>query len=266
MKFSRTLVAILALVALSQPPARAAWIGQEDFESYTVASYNGGSTAFVANGGPWESNVGGTGLVAIEEESAGGNKYLAHGWSNGFRGANATVSPIAEGDSGSYYFQVRTEDETPDVSYGLSDVATGQLNSFSDFEAQVALTYSDTDGIRFGARNGGSFEIALATGLSVNTWYDVWIVADNAADTYDVYFGTTGDPNVLGAQVADDFVFRNGSDSNDLVTFMTLSNGHDDNQANLDNISYNATAVPEPSTLALCLIMGGLGLLGRPRA
>lgn len=266
MKLTSALVAMLALLAIAQASVQAAWISEEDFESYTVASYNGGSTAFVANGGPWESNVGGTGLVAIEEESPGGNKYLAHGWGSGFRGANASVSPTAEGNSASYYFQIRTEDETPDVSYGISDMPTGLLNSFGDFEAQVALTYSDTEGIRLGARNGGSFELSLVTGLSANTWYDVWIVADNAADTYDVYFGASGDPNALGALVANDFAFRNGTDSNDLVTFLTLSNRHEDNQANVDNLSYNAAAVPEPTTIALVATLGSMCLLRRSRA
>lgn len=262
--------ALVVVVALSATPAmsRAAMVLVDDFESYSVATYSGGSTAFVPNGGPWESNVGNTGLVSIEEEGAGGNQYLAHGWNSTsqFRGANRTVPTIAEGDSATYYFQVRTEDATPDVSYGLSDVATGQLNSFGDFEVQVALTYDATEGIRFGARNLNTFETSLVTGLSANTWYDVWVVADNADDTYDVYFGTTGDPDVLGTLVADDFEFRNGDATNDLVTFLTLSNGHEDNNANVDNIYFDPVAIPEPGALAALLLGCGLGVVRRKRS
>ena len=226
----------------------------EDFEGYTVASYNGGSDAFVANSGPWESNVGGTGLVSIEEESVGGNKYLAHGWSAGFRGANRAVTPIADGSTGTFYFQIRTEDETPDASYGLSDEPTGLLNAFGAFEVQVALTTNATEGIQLGARNGGTFETSLVTGLDANTWYDIWVVVDNDTDTYDVYYGTAGDPNGIGSaiKIADNFSFRNGQATNDLVSFLTLSNNHEDNNANVDNIySGSLTAMGGPESMTI---------------
>ncbi len=257
----RFLIAATAAVGFSAAPSLAAYISVDDFESYTVGTYNGGSTAFVGNGGPWQSsNGGGTGLVSIEQEG-GGNKYLAFGWNAGARGANrALPSPIVEGDAATYYFQIRTEDATPDVSFGLSDLLSGGLTNFGDFEAQVALTYSPADGIRLGARNGGTTVLNLVTGLAVNTWYDIWVVADNANDTYDVYWGTGGDPNVLGTQIADDFGFRNGAAANSLVTFITLANNHEDNNANLDNIQFNPNAVPEPSTIALAV--AALALLG----
>lgn len=226
----------------------------EDFEGYTVGSYNGGSDAFVANSGPWESNVGGTGLVSIEEEAPGGNKYLAHGWASGFRGANRAVTPIADGSTGTFYFQIRTEDETPDASYGLSDEPTGLLNAFGAFEVQVALTTNATEGIQLGARNGGAFETSLVTGLSVDTWYDIWVVVDNDTDTYDVYYGTSGDPNGIASaiKIADDFSFRNGAATNDLVSFLTLSNNHEDNNANVDNIySGSLTAMGGPEFMTI---------------
>ncbi len=220
----RFLIAATAAVGFSAAPSLAAYIFVDDFESYTVGTYSGGSTAFVANGGPWQANTGGaTGLVAIEAEGAGGNKYLAHGWNQGARGANRTAPTIAEGDSATYYFQIRTEDPTPDVSYGLSDMPTGALNLFGDFEVQVALTYSTADGIRLGARNGGTTALNLVTGLSANTWYDIWVVADNASDTFDAYWGISGDPNVLGTKFADDFGFRNGAAANDLVYCVTIA-------------------------------------------
>jgi hypothetical protein len=256
----KPLGATLASLAMFSSSAMAAYTLVDDFETYTVATYSGGSTAFVANGGPWQSNTGGaTGLVGIAQE--GTDEYLTHGWNAGARGANRTAPTIANGASATYYWQVRTADATPDVSYGLSDVATGALAAFADFEVQVALTFSAVDGIRLGARNGGTFETTLVSGLSANTWYDIWAVVNNATDTYDVYFGTSGDPNALGTLIADDFVFRNsgaGVQSNDLVTFMTLSNLHGDNQAHLNNIYFNTVAVPEP-TVAL---LGGLGFLG----
>jgi hypothetical protein len=246
-------------LALAAQPVRAQYSLIDDFENYTVGTYSGGSTAFAANGGPWQSSNGGaTGLVSIEND---GDKYLAWGWNAGARGANRTVTSIAEGGIGTYYFQISTTDATPDTSYGLSDLATGARGAFPDFEVQVALTYSATDGIRVGARNGATTTLNLVTGLSVNTWYDVWVVVDNAVDTYDVYFGQTGDANTLGTLIANDFGFRNGVAANGLVTFMTLANLHEDNNANLDNLYYNPTAVPEPTT-AVLLLGGVVALVG----
>ena len=218
----------------------------DDFESYSVATYNGGSTAFASAGGPWQSNIGGgTGLVAIEDD--GSTQHLAHGWNSGQRGASRTVTSTDEGESGTYYFKIRTEDGTPDVSYGLSDVASGGSFGFGDFEVQIALL--NNGGPTLSARNGGSLE-QVVTGLSTNTWYDIWLVIDNETDTYDAYYGTTGDPNDFSSAIlfADDFSFRNGSASNDLITFMTLSNNHEDRNAHLDNIYYSSLP-PGPSII-----------------
>ena len=214
----------------------------DDFEGYTVATYSGGSTAFVASGGPWQSNTAAaTGLVAIQNDSI--TNHLAHGWATGTRGASRAVTPITNSSAGTYYFRIRTADTTPDVSFGLSDVTSGTTFAFGDFEVQVALITSG-GAPAIGARNGSTFQ-TLATGLNANTWYDVWISVDNTTDTYDVFYGTSGNPAIVGTQIANDFAFRNGLAANDLTTFMTLSNNHADLQAHLDDIRYSSSTLPD---------------------
>ena len=243
----------------------------DGFESYTAGSFSGGSTASAYNGsGPWyTSNQGNTSLVAIE---GSGDQYLSFGWNGGGdRNPNRAVTTIADGEVGTYYFQFNTSDATQnDFSLGFSDVAAGSTGfaDFNTFEAQIGITYSAATGIRVGARNGGSFANDLATGLSANTWYDLWVVVDNDADTYDVYFGQTGNANTLGSLIADDYSFRNAGSGNvgDIVTFLGIENDSgDDRHIHVDNLYYNSVAVPEPATMGLFALSGGALFLVRRR-
>ena len=37
------------------------------------------------------------------------------------------------------------------------------------------------------ARNGGAFTRTLASGLALNSWYNIWMVVNQSTDTYDLY-------------------------------------------------------------------------------
>ncbi|MFK7789523.1 MAG: PEP-CTERM sorting domain-containing protein [Phycisphaeraceae bacterium] len=250
--------------------ATASYVIVDDFESYALGRVSDGSLVFTNNGGgPWTGWDGsgpvGSGLIAITDDN--GNQYLDHGWTtadSGIRGAYRAVTPIADTDAATYYFQVRSADPTPNASYGLSSIAV-PTNSFDAFDVEIALVDDDSatnDEFKVIAKNGGN-NVDLATGLSINNWYDVWVVVDNATNTYDVYFGTTGDANILGTKVGEDLAFRNGA-VGDLITFATLSQQHGNRQAHVDNIQFNSVAVPEPSSLAL-LSLGSLLIARRRR-
>jgi hypothetical protein len=158
------------------------------------------------------------------------------------------VTNIANGSTSSYYFQISSSETTPDVSFGLSDLAAPGRGDFNDFEVQIALT-SDANGLRIGARNGGTAVLDLVTGLSANTWYDIWVIVDNNKDTYDLYFGTGLNPDRIAdaTRIANNYGFRNGTNANDLVTFMNLANCNDSLSARVDNIYYHAGDVAPPS-------------------
>jgi hypothetical protein len=253
---------LLLMVATWALPASATFVLFDDFQSYTTGNFNaGGSTAQAV----WKIRQGDATVIPnsglVEVRNDGTTQHLGFGWGGGQRGVYRPAPPIVEGDIATYYFRVRSQDATPDVSYGLSDQAlptNASPQGFGDFEVQIALVDDGDTGnnlFRMVGRNGGVLQ-ELATGLSPNTWYDIWAVVNNATDTYNVYFGTTGDPNQLGALVGTGLGFRNGPATNDLITFMTLTGngGTADRQAHLNNIYFNSEAVPEPASLAAACI------------
>jgi hypothetical protein len=160
----------------------------EDFENYSLGTFNGTTNATEV----WSTqSLSPTVLVAVQDD--GTTRHLAQGWASGSRGAGRAVTPIPQGEKGVYHFRIRTTTGTPDTTFGLSDIPSGTAFSFGDFEAQVFLI-GNAGTIELGARNGGSYQ-SLTTGLATDTWYDLWLVIDNGADTYDVHFGTSANPN-----------------------------------------------------------------------
>lgn len=249
--------------ALQSQPVAAQFALVDDFESYAVSTFSPSNPTDSGSGPVWIPTAV-TSFVAIQDD--GGNQHLALGWNSGRRGAYRDVPDIAEGASGMYYFQIRSLDTTPDISFGLSDLTAPTLvngGEFGDFEVQVVLGNGLNGAFDLRARNGGSV-VSLQSGLTANTWYDVWVAVDNSTDTYDVYFGTGGNPNVLGSLVGSDLGFRNGTASA-LTGFLTLfQSNNGDRLGHVDNIYYSPTLVPEPSSFAL-LGLGAVGLWGMRR-
>ena len=97
--------------------------------------------------------------------------------------------------------------------------------NFADYEAQLRLR----DGSRrarilIDARNGSGFSSVLASGLALNSWYNIWMVINQTTDTYDIYMNTgTGTATAGNKLNATPLAFRNGTTS-DLNTFMALGN------------------------------------------
>jgi hypothetical protein len=178
-----------------------------------LESYAPGNVRDVASP-PWTAHQN-TSLADIE--SSAGNKVLTFGWANDFRGTSRDLPEIGTIDNGevaTFFFRFNSKTDDPDHSFGLGGEADTGVVNFDNYETQIRVTDnpSATGTYMLDARSGGGFSGALATGLVANAWYNVWVVVDQAADTYDIYLNTgTGDATAGNKLNAAPLDFRNGT-------------------------------------------------------
>ena len=152
-------------------------------------------------------------------------------------------------------------------SFGMTDVAVATNNTnFGVFEPQINMNNANNS---FRIRDAGAFDHLMTA--SSDTWYNVWMVIDNAADTTKVYLNSTPGQsatvaNLLSNGTQTAFTFRNsggGAQPNDLINFYfktANSNATDEAMFGylyLDDIYYDTAGenlinpVPEPASFAL---------------
>jgi autotransporter-associated beta strand protein len=158
----------------------------DSFEDYAL-----GDVRSVASP-PWTAHQN-TSFADIENDA--GNKVLTFGWSGGARGVSRdlpTGSALGDDGVGTFFFRFNSKTDAPDHNFGMGDRADTSTINFDDFEAQITIRDDPSTAGTFilDANNGGVFTAPLASGLSTNTWYNVWVVVNHSSDTYDVYMNT----------------------------------------------------------------------------
>jgi hypothetical protein len=205
----------------------------DNFENYAL-----GNVSSVASP-PWTAHESSS---FADIENASGNKVLTYGYTSGFRGASRSLSDdtaLGNGETATYFFRVNSKTNDPDHSVGLGDQASTAATVFGDYEAQMRLVQGAGSTFNIDARNGGGFTATLAGGLSLNTWYNIWMVVNQGSDTYDIYMNTgTGAATVGNKLNASPLAFRNGTAS-DLNTFLALAGSAPiDNGVRVDDIYF----------------------------
>jgi hypothetical protein len=246
--FSRiNIFAGMALVLASPLVLQAALV--DDFETYSAGTVAGGAT-----GGVW-TGVGNT-AVAPAIESVAGNLVMSLSAGAGQSTTWRTLpTPLADATTATLYMRVRANTNSPDVSFGLSDVATPtSASDFSQFETQFRLIPGAAAGIvDIEARNADAFQ-DLVTDITVGTWYNVWMVINSTTDTWDAYVNTGTADATIANQVGSSLAWRNGANSDPLATFLSMSGASGNLEASLDDIHLNLGTVltnftPEPPVL-----------------
>lgn len=189
---------------------------------------------------PWTAHQD-TSLADIEDMS--GNKVLTYGWASGIRGTSRSLSDsavIENSQTATIFFRINSKTDDPDHNFGLGDQASTGTGDFNDFEAQLRLKQGSSAGtFAIDARNGAAFSATLASGLALNSWYNIWMVVNQSTDTYDLYMNTGPNAATAGNKLnATPLSFRNGT-ANPLNTILALSNTAPiDNGVRIDDIVY----------------------------
>jgi hypothetical protein len=255
---------ILALVIAGFAAASQAAL-LDDFQSYST-----GNLGTVANP-PWTSvNNASSGNVLIDQETSG-NKYFAYfaPSSSVVRGGARAITAIDDTSTASTFFlRFYTETTSFNNTFGLSSSSALSTLAFTDFNVMLRVNAGVFD-----VRDGAGF--TTGTPIEAGTWYNVWAVVDQSADTFDVYL-TSGTADATSADmVATGAAFRNPTTAS-LVTFAALVQGYagapSANRVRLDDLyqfdgTVLANPIPEPAPMTMIVLgLGGLFLRARASA
>jgi hypothetical protein len=249
--------------------AQAAWVEVDNFDGYDNSSITsiGASGGGDATAGTWDGVFDGTGNARILDVS-GSNQALdvlgipgqgAGGW----RGAQtdlannfATDLTIADNTTATIFFQFRalSGGGNFDTMFGLTDT-TANLDNSNSWQDFAVMPYLAGGGV--GAADFQVTEGVVIMDVVADAWYNVWLVVDTTANTFDVYSSTGTDNGALGVSGS---AFRNGLGMGSLASF-GLSQAQD-GHVQIDNIyidqaGANTTfAVPEPNSFTLIGLFG----------
>ena len=269
MKTSTITATLLGLIAL---PASAAFVLVDNFESTSGDGANlDGQNNWTA-GNSFDSVTLSGNKVVRSSIRSGGSEDVA------FRSFANTIGNSGSTSTGTLFLRARFDSaaSTPtDTIFALvNEAAPGA--STSDYETYGIIKDSNDANVNgvINIRNGdGSISPSSMDVLTIspNTWYSIWLVADNATNTVDVYAKADDGTGFTGSPLASGLAFRD-TDPAALATFVLRNNPANNLKASyfddiyIDNDGLNLSyAVPEPST-ALLGVLGTLALLRRRRA
>jgi hypothetical protein len=197
--------------------AQAAFQLVEDFDSLTLGDING------QNG--WVASLNSNG---VELDPAGGSNQVLKVLTES--GTLKKAASVAQGTTRMLFLRFRFEEHGA-FSFGLSHLLNP--DEFSDFGPELGMA-AETAGDPandFRVANGSTTGIydVLET-LVPGTWYNIWVLVDTTADTYQVWMNSEpGDNAQAGDQLSNDaaetvFGFRTATAA-DLINFFIKTGG-----------------------------------------
>lgn len=196
----------------------------------TVHSFDTLNTGALNGQNGW---TGSTGATIAADPVDPTNKALRISGAN--TTARHTLDAINSAETGTLFLRVRRSGLV-DTSFGLTDVTTA--TTFTNFRAQVTSPNSTALNVRppAGAQTVGT--------LGDNVWQCVWVVADNASDSYSVY--SRGGEYVSTTRLPTDQIASYGfrsSVAGALNTFLLLQGANSAGTEWIDDVAIDPTSV-----------------------
>lgn len=258
----------------------ATWNLIDDFDHYPtgqIGAFPGNSTGdvwygvFNGTAAAFIQNVGGTdkaaGVFGVNNNWRGMATGLANNYSNDFS--------LADGATATYFYQFNPTSTIGgsgsgfDCVMGLSDtVANIDFDSaWADFAVMPFFSGANDGTADFKIAKSGYPDITIIQDATLDTWYNVWLVVDNANKLVDIYTSTGTDPGVLAA---DDATYRNGLGTGSLTALGFMEGTNKGNNVLFNNFyqstgvnTTNPLAIPEPISLVLLGLCGLVRLIRR---
>ena len=192
------LVCCLAALSIADP------ILYDDFESYEVGSVD------EVTKGKWV--ISSTPVDVVMPVL--GNKYCDVDGGDVYTSLGDFEIPNTDTET-TVFFRVYSENAKENSLIGLADDGDTSPDSYGDMDAYIQFV----DGYMY-ARNGSS-GVHIWDNPPVPGWFNVWIVVNASAHTYDVY-ANTGTENATSSDLlANDYAFRSATGSN-IVSFANV--------------------------------------------
>lgn len=254
------------LLALLSSPAFGAWTLIDNFESGSLASWTlTGTTA--------TSTIG---IVNAPEAGVSSNvlRLRQTGTATDMFGRIALPAPIPNTSTAATVYFRMFLGATSTARNLVSGLAETPTSAYNDYAAVTRLSSTGLDTYHGngtgGAAAGGGY-LTVDSTVALGTWYDVWMVINNSADTYQMYYSEGGGTPVLATTSGSlsTFGLRNGG-SEAISGFMVAGSSPTGTLGYIDDIyldlagSNLALPVPEPAA-ATFAGLAGLALLRRRR-
>jgi hypothetical protein len=270
---------LLPILCLLPAPSFAAFVLIDNFDSgYALGALNGQNGWTNAAPGGWTvaaAPAGGVGNVATATTTT----------ANLFASKQLSLAIPNTSTSTTLFFRLRRNGGV-NMSVGLTDIAVPA--AVGDYETQINAQHNAAPNDSFKVRDGtttSQFDDLGAGTFAIDTWYNVWMIVNNSADTYELYIdqGNFGSPVLALTHIQDPastpgggdftFLFRNSTaalQGNPLTSvFLAMGNATVTGSLFVDDLYIdssgqnlsNPTAVPEPSS-AVAVVGGAACLLG----
>ena len=264
---------ILAGTLACSASAHASFALLDDFESHVLGA------ALDADAG-WSSQAGVNPAVGGSIITDGGSQaaWILGGSNNGGYYTGLGAQTIADGTSGTIFFRFRSETSTVvppgewlQIAAFVTDWQPDSNVWWTHDEAGFYSRWTVGDGTAM-VPHWDDLGGAGVTDIAGSTWYNAWIVADNASNTFDLHLsqgtdGAIGDPTSVTAGT--NIPFRTAAGDLDFLYFAdpdgNAATGIVLDDIYVDNTGLNlANPIPEPGAAVLSAL-ACLGLFARRR-